>query len=118
MKLEKRLIFVKGLRLDAAIGVHAHEQGRTQPLMIDAEIELERHPITDLTHTLNYELVGRLAHKLIGEGHIELVESFAEALACGLLALPYVLGVTLSVSKPQALDNAHNAGCQVIVSHG
>ena len=46
-------IFVSGLRIEAQIGVYAHERGRTQPLILDVELDAaiagpglvhERHP--------------------------------------------------------------------------
>ena len=35
-------IFVTGLKVDAHIGVYAHEKGRAQPLLIDAELDVAR----------------------------------------------------------------------------
>ena len=33
-------VFVRGLEVEAAIGVHDHELGRTQPLVLDVELQL------------------------------------------------------------------------------
>ncbi|MGA9658913.1 MAG: dihydroneopterin aldolase [Asticcacaulis sp.] len=116
MSLISRRIFVKGLRLDAAIGIYDHEHGRTQPLIIDAVFEIERHEILALKDTLNYERVGQVARDLIALGHIKLVETLAEDLARMLVSLPHVLSVEVSIAKPEALSDADQAGVCVIYS--
>jgi 7,8-dihydroneopterin aldolase/epimerase/oxygenase len=114
MKLVERLVFVEGLKVEAAIGIYDHEHGRKQPLIIDAEIAVGLHPINGLKDTLNYEMVGKLARDLIGQGHIKLVESLAEDLAIAILSLSYVRRVRIRISKPEALSDADQAGCSVV----
>ena len=114
MKLVSRRIFVRGLRVDAAIGVYAHEHGRTQPLIIDAIFDLTLHDISVLNDTLNYENVGEITRGFLAKGHVTLVETLAEDIARTLLALPYVTRVEVSISKPEALKDATGAGCCVI----
>jgi dihydroneopterin aldolase len=114
MKPVSRRVFVKGLRVDAAIGVYAHEHGRTQPLIIDAIFDLTLHDIVALDDTLNYENVGEIARSFLARGHITLVETLAEDMARTLLALPYVTRVEVSISKPHALKDAAGAGCCVV----
>ena len=110
MSLISRRVFVKGLRVDAAIGVHAHEEGRTQPLVIDAVFDLTLHEIHTLKDTLNYELVGQIARDFIGRGHIRLVETLAEDMARTLVALPHVTRAEITIAKPEALGDAERAG--------
>ncbi|MBW8881956.1 MAG: dihydroneopterin aldolase, partial [Asticcacaulis sp.] len=64
----QRRVFVEGLKVEAAIGIYDHEHGRTQPLIIDACVDLELHEIHGLKDTLNYELVGRIARDFIARG--------------------------------------------------
>jgi 7,8-dihydroneopterin aldolase/epimerase/oxygenase len=110
MNLKSREIFVKGLRVEAAIGIYDHEHGRTQPLIIDALIRMETHVIQGLKDTVNYEHVGRMARDLIARGHIKLVETLAEELGEALSALPHVTAVEVRISKPEALRDAEAAG--------
>ncbi len=117
MPLISRQVFVKGLRVEAAIGIYDHEHGRTQPLIIDAVFDLERHEIHGLKDTLNYELVGQIARDFIARGHIKLVETLAEDMARTLVALPHVLRVEVSVIKPEALSDADQAGVCVVYQH-
>lgn len=113
MSLKTRLVFVEGLRVEAAIGIYDYEHGRTQPLIIDAEVTLGLHPITGLKDTFNYELFGLRAKEIISAGHIKLVETFAEDLAQAILDEAGVKRVHIRVSKPEALNDADKAGCAV-----
>ncbi len=114
MSLTSRRVFVKGLRVPAYIGIHAHEEGRAQPLIIDAVLDLDLHDIHGLKDTLNYELVGKIARDFIAQGHIRLVETLAEDMARALLALPHVVRAEISVVKPEALSDAEQAGVCVV----
>ncbi len=114
MTLSARRVFVRGLRVEAAIGVYDHEHGRTQPLIIDAVLDLSLHDIHTLKDTLNYELVGQIARGFIARGHIKLVETLAEDMAQSLLALDHVQRVEVSIVKPEALSDADQAGVCVI----
>jgi dihydroneopterin aldolase len=115
MSLKSRKIFVRGLKVEAAIGIYDHEHGRTQPLIIDAVITVGTHPIHGLKDTLNYELVGQFARDIIARGHIKLVESLAEDIATHLLELPIAHAVEVTINKPEALSDADQAGCTVIL---
>lgn len=117
MVLQSRRIFVKGLRVEAAIGIYDHEHGRTQPLIIDAVFDLDLHAINSLKDTLNYELVGQIARNFIDRGHIKLVETLAEDMARALVALPHVRRVKVSVIKPEALADADQAGVCVVFTN-
>ena len=112
--IQSRRVFVRGLRLNAAIGVYDHERGRTQPLVIDAVLDMTLHGIHTLRDTVNYEQVGAIARDFISQGHITLVETLAEDMARVLLDLPYVTRVEISISKPEALRDADHAGVCVV----
>ncbi|MDI7776284.1 dihydroneopterin aldolase [Asticcacaulis sp. EMRT-3] len=109
-----RRVFVRGLKVMAAIGIYDHEHGRQQPLVIDAVFDLSLHAIGGLKDTLNYEKVGEIARDFIARGHIKLVETLAEDMAGALLALPHVQRVEISIAKPEALSDADQAGVCVV----
>jgi dihydroneopterin aldolase len=114
--LISRHVFVEGLMLEAAIGVHDHEIGRKQPLIVDATIDLGGDAISGLKDTLNYEYIAIEAQKIIDQGHITLVEIFAEDLATALLAHPQVHSIEITVRKPEALKDTSAAGCSVVMA--
>ena len=77
-------VFVRGLKIEAEVGVYSHERGKTQPLVIDIELDVAAAGARHLTDTLNYETIRNDARALGASGHIELVEVFAERLASAL----------------------------------
>ncbi len=109
-------VFVRGLTVEAGIGVHDHEQGRLQPLVIDVSLELAPAPVERLADTINYETVAAAAHAIIAEGHVGLVETFAERLASACLGDDRVRRCTVRIEKPGALDAAAAAGCEVVLA--
>lgn len=110
---ESLTVFVKGLRVEAGIGVHDHEHGRLQTLVIDVTLDLGPAEVHGLADTVNYETVAASARRIIAEGHVGLVETFAERLAHDCLADRRVRAVRVRVDKPGALDGANGAGCEL-----
>ncbi len=109
-------VFVTGLKVDAHIGVYAHERGRAQPLVIDVELDAATAGAEHLADTVNYELVAEAARHLAASGHIGLVETFAERLALACLEDPKVSRARVRVDKPQALaPHAQRAGVEVVL---
>ena len=112
-------IFVTGLKLEAEIGVYRHERGRAQPLVIDVELDVPSAGAERLRDTVNYETVARAAHEVAAEGHIVLVEAFAERLARACLADERVTRARVRVDKPLALaPEASGAGVEVTLVRG
>lgn len=111
-------IFVRGLLIQASIGVHPHEHEGTQPIIIDIELDMGDMdlPQDDRLHeTLDYSLVAQKAEDLAMEAHVQLVETLAERIADWALAAdPRVQRVAVAISKPQALLKADAAGVEVV----
>lgn len=104
---------VRGLEVQAAIGVYDHEHGRLQPLVVDVELDLGAGPVERLSDTLDYDGVARIVRDLAAGGHIALIETFAERVALACLADARVLAVRVRVEKPGAIPGAAAAGCEV-----
>ncbi|MDO9588673.1 MAG: dihydroneopterin aldolase [Brevundimonas sp.] len=113
---EGLVVFVRGLKLEAGIGVHDHELGRLQTLIIDVTLDLAPAPVERLGDTVNYETVARAARAIVVEGHVGLVETFAERLALACLEDHRVQRCAVRIEKPGALDGAAAAGCEVVLS--
>jgi dihydroneopterin aldolase len=107
-------IFVRALRIEAGIGVHAHERQARQPLLLDIEVFLDHDGSPALADTIDYEgLVGHV-HAVADGGHIDLVETFALRVARACLSEPKAIGVRVRVEKPHALaPQAQAAGVEI-----
>jgi dihydroneopterin aldolase len=107
-------VFVRGLRIDAEIGVYDHERGRTQPLLVDVELDVADGGWRALEETVNYEVIARDARLIAAEGHIGLVENFVHRLAGLCLSHPRVTRARIRVEKPLALaPDAAAAGVEI-----
>ena len=111
-------VFVRGLKIDAYIGVHAHEKGRAQPLIVEVEIELADPRVDRLSDTIDYETVVEAARAVAASGHVDLVEEYAERLARACLSDPRARRVRVRIDKPQALPGAEAAGCEAVFERG
>ncbi len=117
-QLEALAVFVRGLTVEAQIGINPDEFGRRQPLVIDVEITLNPPERCEhIAETLNYELVVRNAQAIADAGHVRLIETFAQRLAEAMLAEPLAIRVRVRVEKPQALaPHALAAGVEITLA--
>ncbi len=115
-RLEGLTVFVRGLTLEAGIGIHDHELGRLQRLVIDVTLDLSPVPIERLGDTVNYETVAAAARAIVSAGHVGLVETFAQRLATACLNDSRVRRCSVRIEKPGALQGAAAAGCEVVLS--
>ena len=111
-------IFVKGLSIQASIGVHPHEYESTQPIIIDVELDMADMALPKqdrLTETLDYGLVAQKCEEIAQEAHVQLVETLAERIAIWALeADKRVQSVAVRIAKPQALLKADVAGVEIV----
>ena len=112
-------VFVRGLQLDAEIGVYDHEYGRHQPLVVDVELDISPSAWDRLADTINYETIATKAKAVAAEGHFQLVEAFAEQLARACLADERVSRARVRIEKPTALAPvAAAAGAEIVLVRG
>ena len=108
-------VFVRGLTIEVEIGLYAHERGRRQPLVIDVELDLAPTWVAGIRDTVNYEGIAQRALAIAAEGHVDLVETFAERLARDCLCDRRVRRVRVRVEKPEAIADAAAAGVEVVL---
>ena len=113
---ESLTVFVRGLEVAAGIGVYDHEQGRLQRLVIDVTLDLTPAPIERLGDTINYETVAEAARAIVANGHVGLVETFAERLALAMLEDARVRRCAVRIEKPGALGGDAVPGCELVLS--
>lgn len=112
-------VFVRGLALDAQIGVYKHEKGRAQRLVIDVELDVAVTDWSALSETVNYEIIAEKARRVAAQGHRGLVETFAHHLAEACFEEPRVTRARIRVEKPSALaPDAAAAGVEITAVRG
>ena len=110
-------LFVRDLVVQAEIGLYEHEYGRTQPLVLEVELEVAPAGFEKVGDVINYENVGHWAREVAASGHIELLETFAERVAIACMRDVRVLAARVRVEKPEALAPAV-AGIEIRLSRG
>jgi len=111
-----RRTFVRDLVLPARIGVYPHEQGAAQRIRVNVDAWCDDDPATDgvdrLDRVLNYERLRDAVHRVVGEGHVKLVETLAERIAAGCM-LDRVCRVRVRVEKLDVFADATSAGVEI-----
>ena len=97
-------VIVRDIRLAADIGVHAHEIGRRQALMVHVRLKVRPVTLDLLDHTIDYNAIVAHAAALAGE-RIALIETFGRRLAGACLRHAGVMEADIVVEKPGALAN-------------
>lgn len=95
-------VSVEDYRVQALIGVHAHEFGRRQLLVVTVMLDVELPGEDSLEQTIDYTMVAAAIERT-GDTHIRLIECFAAQVARACLAVPLVNGARVRVEKPSAL---------------
>ncbi|MGP5133935.1 dihydroneopterin aldolase [Psychrobacter cibarius] len=113
---ESDVVFVKGLTVEAVIGVYAWERAITQPLLIDIALEtdISRAAISDdVNDALNYKAVCDDVSAWCQAIKAQLLEHLAGQIADKLLAKYSCHKITLSIAKPTAIKQADAVGVQI-----
>jgi len=114
-----RLVFVRGLALQARLGVHPHEKAAPQRVVIGVELAVEDDAAPsavggdDMRRVVDYERVVKAARATAASGHTLLVETLAERIAEAALADPRVVRARVTVEKPDAFPDAASVGVMI-----
>lgn len=114
-----RLVFVRGLTLQASLGIYPHEKAAPQRVVIGIELAVEDDAAPgsvgadDLRRVVDYERLVKAARATAASGHTLLVETLAERIAESALADPRVRRARVTVEKPDAFPDAASVGVVV-----
>jgi dihydroneopterin aldolase len=109
-------IFLRGLQVQAVIGIFAWERGATQTVTIDLEMaaDIARAAATDsIDAAINYKSVAKRLISFAESSEFALVETLAESLARIVVTEFDVPAVKLSVSKPGAIEGSRDVGVMI-----
>jgi 7,8-dihydroneopterin aldolase/epimerase/oxygenase len=102
-----------GLRFNANLGILESEKSQSQPIQVDAELNLGAQPLLpaddEINHVLDYRKVRQIIIEECTERHINLLESLIGKLAVRLMQLPGVLGVRVKIAKLEIFDDCEVA---------
>lgn len=115
--MSTRRIFFSQLALDARIGILEHELRATQPLHIDAEIDVD---VTQKVHdqniqtVLDYRLLRNAIVQECTQAHVNLLETLVEQVVERLLAeFAEISRVKIRISKPNAFSDCAAVGIEL-----
>ncbi|MDE1149485.1 MAG: dihydroneopterin aldolase [Azospirillaceae bacterium] len=113
-------IFVRDLVVMAAIGIYDHEK-QAQRLRVNLDMMVQDRMGSrrdDIADVVSYEDGVKIVRALAAEGHLNLVETFAETVAHRLLADTRVHSVTVRVEKLDIFPDAASAGVEITRQRG
>ena len=114
-----RRVVVRGLAVEAHIGIYPHEEAAPQRVRIDVELLAEDdaapHGVGEdrLERVVDYEAVVKAARATATGEHVRLAETLAERIALKALADPRVLKARVTVEKPEAFADVAGVGVTV-----
>ncbi len=113
---ESDVVFVKGLKVEAVIGVYDWERAITQPLLIDImlETDISKAVVSDnVEDALSYKEVCDDVSEWCKEIKAKLLEHLAAQVVDKLLEKYGCHKITFSVAKPTAIKEADAVGVQI-----
>ena len=112
-------VFIRGLKVDAVIGVFDWEKRVHQPLMFDVEMhwDIRQAAATDdLRYALNYQAVTEFIEAFVQQHQFQLLETLLEQLASALRTHFEIPWLRLAVEKPAVVPQARAVG--LIIERG
>jgi dihydroneopterin aldolase len=114
-----RHVFVRGLTLQARLGVYAHEKAQSQRVIIGIDLAV-RDPHApsaegpdELSRVVDYGVVAETARRIACAGHVRLAETLAERIALAMLDDNRVMRARVSIEKPDVLPDVTSVGVVV-----
>jgi dihydroneopterin aldolase len=109
-------IFIRELRVETRIGVYAWEQHKSQPLVIDLDLELpsaKAFASDEFGDALDYAAIVKRVQSFAADHPYRLLERFAEALAELLMSEFGAPWVRVSVAKLAPLAGVARLGVAI-----
>ena len=111
-----RRMFVRDLVLDCLIGVHRYERDGRQRVRINLSLDVLETGRADgdrLADVVNYDTLVVRIRALAKDGHVNLVETFAERVASICLEDLRVRRATVRVEKLDVFDDTESVGVEI-----
>lgn len=105
------LIEIKGIKLNAIVGIKSWEQQMPQAIVLDLAFPVDASLVSqtdDLNQTIDYEGLTNFCEKFIAGNKVGLIETLAEKLSAALLENFNFPKIKLCLHKPNALSLAQD----------
>ncbi len=107
------IVYIRGLRADAVIGVYDWEHHVRQTLVIDLEMRFSTRAAAAsdaLEDALDYHAVATRVREMVEGNTVQLIEGLAERIAAALIAEFGIGWLRLTLAKPGAVPWAEAVG--------
>ena len=115
--LNCRRLFLRGLTVQAHIGIHDFELKSSQRLIIDVDLYVSfagTSPKDDrIDEVVDYDFVRAVVHGRVAEGHINLQETLCDDILARLLEHTGVMAARVSTRKPDVYPDCEAVGVEV-----
>lgn len=106
-------VFIKGLVLHTLIGVYDFERHAKQRLILDLEIDANLHAAglsDNVADTLDYGAIAERLALIADHASYQLLEALGEEMTTMILTEFNASAVSLTINKPDILDNVEGVG--------
>ncbi|MFV8819699.1 dihydroneopterin aldolase [Haliea sp. E17] len=113
------MVYIRGLRADAVIGVYDWERNIRQPLVLHLDLASDNRAAaaTDgIAEAVDYDAISKRILAYVRDSRFQLIETLAERVAGLVLEEFGIPWLRLTVSKPGAVAEAEDVG--VIIERG
>ena len=116
-----RHVFLRDLTLPASIGVYPQEERAPQRIRINVDLGVTDEAASaadgigrdELARVVDYAAVAKLVRRIVGAGHVRLVETLAERIAAACLKDARIQIVRIRLEKLDIFPDAASAGVEV-----
>ena len=112
-----RRLFLRGLTVQAHIGIHDFELHAAQRIVIDVDLYVSfegTHPHDDrIDEVVDYDFVRAVVHGRVAQGHINLQETLCDDILTRLLEHTGVMAARVSTRKPDVYPDCEAVGVEV-----
>ena len=116
MLAQCRRLFLRGLQVQASIGIHGFEREAPQRMRFDIDLYVPLHASTPqhdaIEEVVDYDFVRHTVHQAVAAGHIGLQETLGDAILDTLLAHPGVVAARVATSKPDVYPDCEAVGVE------
>ena len=111
-----RHVFIRDLVLECCVGVHGHERQADQRVRINLDLAVQESDIgldDNLDNVVCYEDIANTIRAIVGQGHVNLVETLAEKIAAACLKDKCIRSLRVRVEKLDVFADAASVGVEI-----